>query len=211
MKKLVLVVSLISMTLLVHAQINFGIKAGLNYSGSRKIATDSVYRNLVSRPWAPSFHLGVTAERVINRHAFGVELLLSDKASGKNKGRDHLLYLNLPLLYSITLKNKIKVQAGCELGLLLDYYMTGKYANASGFYDRPFDLGLLTGISYKLTERYSLSARYVHGLLNTADKDPYKFLFFRYINSGDALIERPNGLKYKNQNISISLCYKLKA
>ena len=110
----------------------------------------------------------------------------------------HLSYLSVPIYYGFFIK-KLNVNFGLQTSMLLKSSGLSKAKspdNNGGYYNfelkldnlpvKDFDFGAKLGLSYALTNRFSIEATYYYGLLNI-----YKY------NSAD--------FKYKIQQITIGL------
>lgn len=172
-----------------YAQIEFGIKGGLNVS-------DVVITNYVDPDVESDFHLklglhaGVFVKgRVNERVGVAAELLYSDK--GVND--IHLRYVTMPLLVQYRLANKVIAEIGPEPGYL--FSATSRYGNAANTYNNKFDLALNAGIALDF-RKVILGLRYCIGLFSVRDVE----------NIGNPGTEQ---IKYQNRVVQLSMGYKL--
>ena len=174
------------------AQVNFGAKAGVNFSDITGDDTES-FSGLTS------FHVGVVAEIMISEEfAFQPELLYSaqgsdweDEFDGDTyKGTVKVDYLNVPLMAKYYVAEGFCLEAGPQLGLLLS-----ANSEQDGFADqdikddlKSIDFGVNFGVGYKLENGLNFGARYNLGLTD-----------------GNESLEEEGA--YKNSVIQISVGY----
>ncbi|HEY5916362.1 MAG TPA: porin family protein [Chryseolinea sp.] len=192
-------------------QLTFGLKGGLNYS--RVIEkTDTSGWNGYS--FAPSINVGVFADfNLTEKTSIASEFLLSDKPFGYhgNSGTSHLLYINLPVMFSCDVSNRISLKAGPQAGLLIATF--GKNPEyLSAIYTNRFDLGIVAGIDYQLSQSFILAFRFEQGLANMIGREA-SGLAYRLQPDGDAMIVGVNlrdaGVVHHNQNFQLAVKYKL--
>ena len=106
-----------------YAQVNIGLKAGVNYARQNITNLSSDYSGF---DYKYGYHLGIYGSfPVFKMLSLNAEILFSDKGC-KNKPTDfspelttHYYYLNAPVLLQYQPMNKFKIQAGLEFGYLL--------------------------------------------------------------------------------------------
>lgn len=219
MKKIVLVLLALSLSQVGFSQkVKWGAKAGYNLSNF-----DGDYDGI---DYVSGFHIGGVSEATLSEKlALQVELLYSQeggkysfevneppfliKASEKVK----LGYLNLPVTAKYYVVDRLSLEAGPQIGLLLsgetqyDSSVTidGETTNESGTIDikdrlKSISYGLNLGLGYEFKNKLFLQARYHLGLNDIAKE-----------NTADSEEEDPIGLnpeKLKNQGFQFSVGYK---
>jgi opacity protein-like surface antigen len=173
MKKIVLLAAafVVSVSAVSAQDFQWGAKAGLNLANISDV-DDSKMR--------PGFHAGVFAEKVISPF-FGVqaELLYSQmgmksKVAGETN-TSKADYLVLPVLAKLYVLEGLSVDLGPQFG-----YMISAKINDKKVYDdvdKKFDVSAAMGLSYKICDRFDVSARYNLGLTSVEDvegMDDYK-------------------------------------
>jgi hypothetical protein len=144
--RLLTLVVLVALCYSASAQIEFGVKGGLNLS-------DVVINNFSNPDLEPAyqikagFHTGVYFS-VEGDNAFGLaaELLYSNKGV-KAINNINLHYVNVPLLLRYHFHDGFFVEAGPEIGYLVN--ANSKYGNLNNTWDNKLDLGLDAGIQYR--------------------------------------------------------------
>lgn len=180
MKKSVLVIALMLMsTAFISAQefVYFGVKGGVNFSSF----TGDGYDDFVDPEERTSFHLGLLAEiPVSDRFSIQPEVLYSAQGydissmDGADDVEFQLDYINVPVLAKFYLFNRFSLEAGPQIGFLvnkeIDTNPTGDGGDISinddNYKDVDFALGL--GASYKFSN-FFVSGRYNIGLSDIYD------------------------------------------
>lgn len=180
MKKSVLVIALMLMsTTFISAQefVYFGVKGGVNFSSF----TGDGYDDFVDPEERTSFHLGLLAEiPVSDRFSIQPEVLYSAQGydissmDGADDVEFQLDYINVPVLAKFYLFNRFSIEAGPQIGFLvnkeIDTNPTGDGGDISinddNYKDVDFALGL--GASYKFSN-FFVSGRYNIGLSDIYD------------------------------------------
>ncbi|HEX8333001.1 MAG TPA: porin family protein [Segetibacter sp.] len=145
---------------------NLGIKVGPQAAklGQPKINWDTRY----------SWHAGLVAHVHMSRHfAIQPELLYSAQGAehvvtGSNR-QINLGYLNLPVAFQYMTGSGFRLQAGPQLGFLLDAKreLNGTESDIKNSIKK-MDLGALAGFSYVTKLGLGLDARYIYGLVDIA-------------------------------------------
>ncbi|MGJ8550466.1 porin family protein [Winogradskyella wichelsiae] len=190
MKKLLLITAVAALGFSnVNAQeVNFGAKAGLNFSSFSGDDTEEL-------DGLTSFHIGGVAEiSISDKFSVQPELLYSIQGasaedsysefgySGSSESTVKLSYLNIPIMAKYYIAEGFSVEAGPQIGLLLsakeDYEYSetfeGETFSESGDEDvkdsyKGIDLGFNFGLGYKMDSGLNFSARYNLGLSNIYD------------------------------------------
>jgi Outer membrane protein beta-barrel domain len=171
MKKLSLFVSVILLGSAVMAQTSakIGIKAGLN------VANVALDPEVVDKSSRLGFHGGLVAHIHLSPQ-WGVqpEILYSGQGfeDNTNDAEWKLNYLNIPIMLQYMFDNGFRIQAGPQVGFLLD----GKVAGNGGGADvdisndlKKIDAGLGVGLGYLSYSGFGVEGRYNLGLTNIND------------------------------------------
>jgi hypothetical protein len=143
-------------------------------------------------------------------HAFRIGMNYIQKGSRHNPDPEkedysqfliRLGYVEMPFLYQYTLKNKIYIEGGLSLGVLLHSYMyqTDGYYYEPAYADDPFrlfDLCGQAGMGYHLTDKISVSLRGAYSLVSISKGS---------VNSISGIIYRGQ----YNHLVSFELSYRL--
>ncbi|MCF1192823.1 PorT family protein [Mangrovimonas sp. AS39] len=172
MRKLILTTSLLIFGFLSsYAQtVSFGVKAGANFA--------NLYGDLDDASMKIGFHVGGVAEIMIN-DKFGVqpEILFSDQGAKEDfEGVDisyNLSYINVPIMAKYYATENLSLEAGPQIGFLVDSKVKAKYEGDSATTDlediSTLDFGFNFGLGYKLNNGLNFGARYNLGLSNVYD------------------------------------------
>lgn len=214
-KQLILTAAIIfaGMNTSIAQEMNWGIKAGANYSTvTSEIDPDYIF----------GFHAGLVAEYELTpKFALQPELLYSlEGAKAEMDFREgeffismeekiKLGYINLPVMLKYNATRALSLQAGPQIGFLVsaesEYEIASNFdefdMNESGTEDIKDDLkkisfGLNFGLGYDLSSRLFVQARYHLGLSDISDYDEQDDEF------------EVNFEEIKNQSFQLSLGYK---
>ena len=196
MKKLftITAVALFGLTVVNAQDVKFGAKAGIN------VATLNNDNKVYDVESITAFHIGVMAEIMLSdKFSFQPELMYSSQGAvesssinavdfaGEPKSSDYeteykLDYINLPLMAKYYVTEGLSLEAGPQIGFLLNSEADFKYSDtADGTTDSgsgtnnlkdftsTIDFGLNFGLGYKLDNGLNFSARYNLGLSNVND------------------------------------------
>lgn len=202
MKKLILGIALFGGLSAANAQIDLGVKGGLNFptlSGdSRQLIGDQT-------KFRTDFYVGGYANyKVTDQISFQPELLYSKQGAGiKNSGNSNSKIvthnINIPLMGRYEIMEGLNVEFGPQLGFLV----SAKGKTEEGKTDtkvkitdnfKTFDFGLNFGAGYKVTDELEINARFTKGLSNINNYFP------EGIN---------DNYKITNTYFSIGVAYKL--
>ena len=202
MKKLILGIALFGGLSAANAQIDLGVKGGLNFptlSGdSRQLIGDQT-------KFRTDFYVGGYANyKVTDQISFQPELLYSKQGAGiKNSGNSNTKIvtqnINIPLMGRYEIMAGLNVEFGPQLGFLVsakEKYELGKEDRKFKATDsfKTFDFGLNFGAGYKVTDELEINARFTKGLSNINNYFP------EGIN---------DNYKITNTYFSIGVAYKL--
>jgi len=181
-----------------HAQkARFGIKGGLNVS--------TLTGNIENAEPKIGAHVGGLVEiKIVNKFAIQPELLFSLQGAKNdyvrtmgnnryvNEEKLNLAYLNVPVMAKFYVIPSLSLEAGPQLGILLDAerkftqsQSNGNNASSSSrSYDikdnlRTLDAGFNLGASYYFTDNMFVQARYSFGLSSIDERD------YNYDENGD--------------------------
>lgn len=138
---------LLFLTFSSFAQIQVGVKGGLNLS-------DVVLNNIINPDVEDAYrikaglHAGVYASvRGANEFGFAIEALYSNKGVIA-LNPIHLHYVNIPLLLQYHVNEKFLVEIGPEIGYLVN--ANSKDGNLNSTWDNKLDIGLDAGFQYNV-------------------------------------------------------------
>ena len=206
-KVIILLVSLFSLAGSVHAQTQFGLRGGLNYTTVEPVG-DPV-GSLYNAKYKPTFHIGVFGKiGLSDKLSLNPDLLYTDKgfwsegmenATPAGDATLHLRYINLPVLLGYKVGDKLTFKLGPELGYLLSARSTfdSETINVEYLWENKLDFGLAAGIDYALSDKVSLELRYTRG---------FSSVIGDFIDIGRP---EPSGTSFQNRSLQLSLAYRL--
>jgi hypothetical protein len=183
-----------------QAQTHVGLKVGVNYVNNVAVNLPT-YLDYESK-YRLAFHIGVITKVELKKNfSLNFELILSDKGSNyvrminaiQNENVNlHLLYLNLPLLVSYNILDKLNLEIGPEIGYLISARAKSSSIDVDlkSTYDNNFDFGLATGMNYEFLDHWKIGVRYTHG-------------FSSVIKTPD------NYWKFQNRTLQLSIVYMI--
>ncbi|MEO6852272.1 MAG: porin family protein [Mucilaginibacter sp.] len=169
MKRVSFVFLCLAFTMASHAQLRFGVKAGLN------LANISVSdASGVSYSMKPDFHAGVlVAIPLLGKLSLQPEVVYSGQGSdvkeGGQKGKYNLQYVNVPVLVRYEIMSGLNIETGPQLGLLLGAKVKADGGASTDIKNelKTADFGWTLGASYLLPLNLGFDVRYNLGLTNT--------------------------------------------
>ena len=202
MKKLILGIALFGGLSAANAQIDLGVKGGLNFP---TLSGDSrqIYQNQTK--FRTDFYVGGYANyKITDQISFQPELLYSKQGAGlktndNSKAKLITHNINIPLMGRYEIMDGLNVEFGPQLGFLVsakEKYELGKENTKIKATDnfKTFDFGLNFGAAYKITDELEINARFTKGLSNINDYYP------QTVN---------DNYKITNTYFSIGVAYKL--
>ncbi|MGV0946590.1 porin family protein [Empedobacter falsenii] len=202
MKKLILGIALFGGLSAANAQIDLGVKGGLNFP---TLSGDSrqLYENQTK--FRTDFYVGGYANyKVTDQISFQPELLYSKQGAGlktndNSKAKLITHNINIPLMGRYEIMDGLNVEFGPQLGFLVsakEKYELGKENTKIKATDnfKTFDFGLNFGAAYKITDELEINARFTKGLSNINDYYP------QTVN---------DNYKITNTYFSVGVAYKL--
>jgi hypothetical protein len=202
MKKLILGIALFGGLSAANAQIDLGVKGGLNFP---TLSGDSrqLYENQTK--FRTDFYAGGYANyKITDQISFQPELLYSKQGAGlktndNSKAKLITHNINIPLMGRYEIMDGLNVEFGPQLGFLVsakEKYELGKENTKIKATDnfKTFDFGLNFGAAYKITDELEINARFTKGLSNINDYYP------QTVN---------DNYKITNTYFSVGVAYKL--
>ncbi|MDM1137323.1 PorT family protein [Empedobacter falsenii] len=202
MKKLILGIALFGGLSAANAQIDLGVKGGLNFP---TLSGDSrqIYQNQTK--FRTDFYVGGYANyKITDQISFQPELLYSKQGAGlktndNSKAKLITHNINIPLMGRYEIMDGLNVEFGPQLGFLVSAKKKteeGKINEKEKYVDnfKTFDFGLNFGAAYKITDELEINARFTKGLSNINDYYP------QTIN---------DNYKITNTYFSVGIAYKL--
>jgi hypothetical protein len=173
MKKILLIVTILTTGIVSQAQIKFGVKAGANFY---KFAGDDNDFDDID----PDMRIGIAGGGLVNipiNSTFSVqpELLYSMEGAKYKANNDKLIYqldyINVPVLFQYN-SSGFYGETGPQIGFL----MSGKASNGDESSDvkdsfKSTAFAWTVGFGYKLSSGIGIGARYNIGLSNIVDND----------------------------------------
>jgi hypothetical protein len=181
----------------------------MNYTGE--------HGNMGYFGWRPAFHLGGSANYLLDEHfTLVADLLYSEKGFTSDDVNLHLGYISVPVLVRYSITKKIAGELGGGINYLAASYYSqkdGSMESALDMWGNRWDWNLCAGWRYDFSNRMGLTLRYEYGLSNVISTTAT--IEYKYINPGDLLSgQQPTtlrelGFRVSNQNIQLSLNYSL--
>ncbi|MFV0139887.1 PorT family protein [Empedobacter falsenii] len=181
MKKLILGIALFGGLSAANAQIDLGVKGGLNFStlsgDSKHLFTNPESGNGQQSKLRTDFYVGGYANyKITDQISFQPEILYSKQGAGLKtndnaKGKIVTHNINIPLMGRYEIMDGLNVEFGPQLGFLVsakEKYELGKEDRKFKATDsfKTFDFGLNFGAAYKVTDELEINARFTKGLSN---------------------------------------------
>jgi opacity protein-like surface antigen len=210
-KSIALLIVLIVIAEKGQAQVQFGLKAGINYVNN--VFVNNPSGNEGDNQYRFGYHAGVFGKvGFSNKFSLRPELLFSNKGhkfagqAGSQPAGDgsiHLNYINLPLLAGYEIFDGLIIMLGPEIGYLLSAKskFESETIDVKNNFDNNFDFGLATGFSYSLNEKIILDVRYTHG---------FSSVFAETLLTDENGVPINNSVvKFQNRTLQLSACYRL--
>ena len=146
--------------------IKLGFKSGLNVSNfmSSDIEEDMAFRT--------SIHIGFLAEVIISDKAsFQPELLYSGQGYVGEDTKKKFNYINVPLLLKYYVAENISIEAGPQVGFLINSIERGNDGNTDFEDQNIVDFGVNLGLGYEFPSGIFFQGRYNLGLTNINGSD----------------------------------------
>jgi hypothetical protein len=155
--------------------IKLGIKGGINLSNFNGDLEDNATRY--------GLHIGMVSEIILSdKFSFQPELLYSAQGY-KNEtpdafSKDKFDYINLPLMIKYYAADKFSIEAGPQVGFLINSKRRGNDGNTDIDDQNAVDFGINAGIGYELKNGIFFQGRYNLGITNVngaPDADAFKY------------------------------------
>jgi hypothetical protein len=150
----------------VFGQFEIGLKGGLNISNVRN--KDISYYERVSP--IPGFHIGLfTQVDFTDKFHLNSEVLISSRGFRLVvfAQRKETIYLEIPVLLTYSLIEKVEIEFGPDLGVMISN--NSENIDDNFFSYESLDVGLATGLRYKLNDKVYFTGRYYHGLTSIGE------------------------------------------
>ncbi len=202
MKRQILTFAILTCSYLTHAQISFGVKAGINFnsiSASSSLVGDTYKSNL-------AFHLGVFGQLKLKEKFFLIpELQFNQRGAFINNPpnsdvRLNLNYIDLPVLLSYQTVKQINIDLGPNISFKTSATATSGNStnNVDKLYGKDVEFGISTGLRLNLSDKISIIGRYYHGI-TAIDEITYV----------DANNSNKTTITFSNRTLQFGLSYKL--
>ncbi len=182
MKKYLSCVAIIA-TSFTFAQISYGAKAGLNLA---TLKSNDSQEEMQSKSVVKPF-FGVYLQNSLNEKAsitgelqlnfLGTKVYLEELGERVEDYNENLTEITLPITYNYNITPSFSMHAGGYLGFII----SGK--ETDNIYDETYDIstntmdyGLIGGLSYRVTEKFGLQARYNFGVADIENKQDSKWM-----------------------------------
>jgi opacity protein-like surface antigen len=183
MKRIIMVLAALAITLSVNAQIKFGVKAGLNVSqiGSGSVEAGDEKTDIESSGMLVGFHAGGFVNfnfgPVIGLQPEVVFSLQGEKESGESDFGDtkfNLGYINVPILLDIKPIPNLSILVGPQVGINVTKKMSAEGQSISGSEVddvlkeagtkiSTIDVAAVLGVQYTIINHLVIGARYNFG------------------------------------------------
>ncbi len=150
--------------------LNYGVGVGLN--SSNLILGNYPEKNL-------NYKLGFQFNAIL-KYNFNEKFGVSIEPGFTNRGaiwsssgysdiKTNLNYLILPILANYTLFNKFSIFIGpeCSYRISPKDKTDGKTNDVNSLYNSKIDLGVITGLSYQILDKFNIGVRYNRGFIST--------------------------------------------
>jgi opacity protein-like surface antigen len=191
-----------------YAQTEFIAKGGVNIS--------QLNGEQISPDWKTSYHLGIGVNfEISKRVSLGWELQYSDKGFGGDRFKVSLSYLAMPIVAQYKLTSKFIVEGGMGISYLMattgDETILSKPGN---IWNNKMDFEGIVGVAFRISDRFTINARYEHGFSNVIGKDATVSDLYIHLDPVDVLKDPPTlreeGFKHYNRNIQFSIAFLLR-
>jgi len=159
--KKTLIIGLLLLTIIeASAQLDFSFKAGANISNW--VMNPRVHQYDLSRYNKIGYQAGIKGN-----YQWDGNLNLTGELLYSNKGLGvlHFNYLNLPILGGYRI-GRFNIEIGPEIGFLINAYQKGDHRKGAltEYYPR-FDLSLIGGLTFEITDRININLRFVQEIV----------------------------------------------
>lgn len=145
--------------------VKMGFKGGLNVSNFLSSDIDE-------QSYRTSFHIGFISEIIVSdKISFQPELLFSSQGNVGKDTKQKYSYINVPLVLRYYVVDNLTIDAGPQLGFLVDSFSRGNDGNTKIKEQNFFDIAVGAGATYELKNNIFFQGRYNLGLLNVNSSD----------------------------------------
>lgn len=157
----------LSSALLAQTQAKIGLKAGLNVANFNLEEDEANDARL-------GLHAGLLAHiHLAPQWALQPEVVYSGQGTELGDNKFKLDYINVPLMIQYMFDNGFRLQAGPQLGFLLNAKIENNGSDFENTEDyKKTDVGIGAGVGYLSYSGFGIDARYNFGLSNINDFDP---------------------------------------
>lgn len=164
-----------------NSPLQFGLKAGGNYSGTIFSATNQYYDVNYKFGYYGGLIFKIDLPKSMSLQP---EILYNEKGDRLKELQDedvtaifNFVFLSMPIMFQYQINPKFYVEVGPEISYLLSVKLKFK----KNTYDdedltelySPLDAGLGFGIGYSLSPKISVGARYTYGFIPGANEEAY--------------------------------------
>lgn len=205
MKKQILIYAFLFLSLHTYGQFSFGLKGGLNINNIGVKDLPSGQEN--NYKMNLGFHLGFFGQILITdklslipEFQFTLRGASSEDISTNSDIRTNLNYLELPILLSYSLIEKIGIDLGPSFAYKISSVAKGENFsnNIDDLYDKNVDFGISTGVRFNVTDKIVLIGRYYYGIAKVNE------FTFADVNNNQTTVS------YYNRIIQLGIGYRLK-
>lgn len=176
-----------------RAQLQYGIKGGLNIS-------DIVITNYIDKIAEANYHLkpgihgGLYGHLDLeNRFLLLAEILYSNQGVRAN-ANINLHYITLPMLAQYKISPKLFAELGPQVGYL--FAAKSRYGDVSNLYNNKLDIGLDAGFQYNISKAFFAGIRYYAGISSVID-----------VQESGNNSQLGENIKYQNRVLQLSAGY----
>ena len=203
MKKIILLLTIITCSAFSQRKVQFGLKGGLNLA--KVFVTDADFYQDIK--YKTGFNIGGLVEIPLNEYvSFQTEIIYSNQGyqyNEKSSNNVNLInynlennatinYLTFPFLMKFYATKKFSIEGAFQFGILLKHSVLVKQTLGENFYINPaiipveneidvdkkeltqkYDYSIGIGTSYKFTKNIFGTFRYSESFLNINNKNPY--------------------------------------
>jgi hypothetical protein len=204
MKKILLAVPFLLISVYSFGQFSLGVKAGLNVN-------DVIIKDA---PWGADgmkanigFHVGVYGKLAISKKfSFIPELQFSQRgykstSATSSDARVNLNYLELPLLLSYSPVEFLNIDLGPNFAYKLSAVSKsdGTSRNIDNIFEEDLDVGITGGLRFNVSEKISIVGRYYYGISSLYE-----------ISLRDVDNNPLETVTVHNRNVQVGLSYRIK-
>jgi len=193
MKQFSFAIFFFTVSFLAKSQVDFGIKSGINLNQLKSDAYLVSGGKNSTKNSSVAFHVGVFVDISLNkRFSLTGEIQYSRRGDDFSKNAN---YLEIPIIATYKPIRIIGIQLGIGPGVFL---------SSESNYGFKSDLGLLSGINIKLSNRINFLVRYSYGLTPTILREPPGLTY-----NGITLDSEIKEIKAYNNAAQIGICVRL--